>query len=136
MEFVYGPPDHEGHWLVAGNYLRHSLSIRPEQSVPFYKDGILPVDINRSNKFRIIGAGKCGTVFEIPGFCEVIKRAYNGNEIRLWNECVTHQHVADSFASKSHLLGTTIQVPRCYSFVKPCRCDFWRNYKSFFPTSH
>ena len=123
--------------VAAKDLLHHVLSIGSHYSSqsPSNEEAIVFEATERPCEFRIIGFGRCGTVFEIPGFCEVVKRAHRGIGVVLWKESMVHRQVVESFASKSHLLGT-LQVPRCYSFIRSGSRDFWRNYASLFPKEY
>lgn len=123
--------------LAAKDLLHHTQSIGSYCPCKSSLNEEAPVfeATERPCEFRIIGFGRCGTVFEIPGFCEVVKRAHRGIGVILWKESMVHRQVVESFASKSHLLGT-LQVPRCYSFIRSGSLDFWRDYASLFPKEY
>ncbi|MCJ1389130.1 hypothetical protein MMC18_001984 [Xylographa bjoerkii] len=85
--------------------------------------------------FRHIGAGTCGTVFEIPGSTEVVKRAKSGHEEELWNDCKSHKKITESFTKHADLLGE-LKVPQCGAFITHDRPDFWTSQGDLFPKNY
>ena len=85
--------------------------------------------------FRHIGAGTCGTIFEIPGSVEVIKRAKSGYEEALWNDCKMHKRVVECFGTYAHLLAD-LKVPDCGGFVTHDQPDFLKTQAALLPTGY
>lgn len=82
--------------------------------------------------FRVIGSGTCGTIFEIPGSLEVIKRAKDGYENELWNDSLVHRCVKAAF-EKWKDIHDGLSLPGCYDFVTAKNDDFWRLHTHLFP---
>lgn len=87
-------------------------------------------DIQR--QLRAIGAGTCGTVFERPLTLEVIKRAKLGYEEALFNDCVRHKEVLESFARRCSLVGL-LHVPKLLAYIDEGETEFWTENGYLFP---
>jgi hypothetical protein len=85
--------------------------------------------------FRAIGAGTCGTVFDIPGSVQVVKRAKGGWEKQLWNDCVSQKRVLEAFEKHTKLIGDLL-VPYVVSFISADDLKFWKEHGQYFPETH
>ena len=85
--------------------------------------------------FQAIGAGTCGTVFEIPGTLDVVKRAKVGFESPLWNDCVSQKYVCEAF-DKHHNMIEDLRVPRVVNFIAADDETFWNKHGRRFPEAY
>lgn len=85
--------------------------------------------IYKSQKFRIIGRGACGIIFEQADLGTVLKIA-SSRLNNLWNDCVAHMKVIRAF--NNHDLQ--IQIPAVYSFNHSTDKSWWDRHIEKFPT--
>jgi hypothetical protein len=71
-------------------------------------------------RYRKIGAGACGTIFERIGTTVCFKLAKHDWDI-LWNDYLMHLQVVEAFDRNP----TNIFVPRAYWFVRGDHTDLW-----------
>ncbi|MCJ1245080.1 hypothetical protein MMC30_002281 [Trapelia coarctata] len=91
---------------------------------------------DKLSTFRAIGAGTCGTVFEIPNSLEVVKRAKTGYEAALWNDHICHRIVLECIGRNSDLFGGGLHVSKSRSFVRANDGHNWRKLAANFPQDY
>jgi len=85
--------------------------------------------MGHQNKLRDIGRGSCGSVFEIPGTPNAIKKGANTEAI--WNDFNLNNHAYNSYLSSYCLLENTFvgrwvpRVPMARYFNGPDADEFW-----------
>ena len=85
-------------------------------------------------KFRKIGQGSCGAVFEHIGFADIAKRE-NLHNTDLWNDFTKHIDVIDAINDTSGFL-TNVRVPACHGFIRKADTKWWSNNRSQFPEEY
>ncbi|KIX97021.1 uncharacterized protein Z520_07135 [Fonsecaea multimorphosa CBS 102226] len=86
---------------------------------------------------RDIGRGTCGSVFEIPGTAQAIKKGANADA--LWNDFLLTNRAYDSYLTWKRLLAAYFpqrrlpRVPSAQRFNGPEARDFWAANLSRFP---
>lgn len=115
--------------------LKNTLSILSRKTAP-EPWGQVERTADRLSTFRTIGAGTCGTVFEIPNTLEVVKRAKNGYEDALWNDHICHKIVLECIGRNLNLFGGGLHVPKSLSFVSTSDGHNWRKLAANFPEQY
>ncbi|KAL8652595.1 MAG: hypothetical protein Q9210_002594 [Variospora velana] len=94
-----------------------------------------------STKFRNIGLGSCGSVFEIPGTQIALKKGSSLDS--LWIDfCLTntvHNAILDMAMVLQKAFPNSVipRTPLCYEFYVADDCDFWtEEMLARFPSSH
>ncbi|MCJ1391754.1 hypothetical protein MMC18_004619 [Xylographa bjoerkii] len=92
------------------------------------------------SRYRIIGLGSCGTVFEIPGTDFAVKKGKDTKA--MWNDFLLTNTVHNAMADTRELLqdaflGRTLpKIPQCSEFILPDSKDYWEGALGRFPDSH
>lgn len=115
--------------LTPEKILKRYLSIRSEISTSCSFSESHKEAVIAPTKFRSIGAGTCGTVFEIPG-SPLVYKVSNHDSDWLWNEFVMYKRVSMAFKGKE----TEVHVPRLWSRISKTDEDWWTTNLKRFPT--
>lgn len=77
---------------------------------------------------RQIGKGFCAEIFDIPGACRVIKRAYTSNPAKareLWNDFGEHLRISEALQSVSGTADIDIFIPQPAYYVTAKKYHSW-----------
>jgi hypothetical protein len=85
------------------------------------------------SKFRHIGAGQCGTIFEVPGATCVYKVAKRLDD-HLWNDYCMHALIFEACKTAPHQLG--FRVPTPHFFISDRDEDWWTENLHRFPEEY
>ena len=118
--------------MGASQSLNDTLSVLSIEATPRPWGQEAP-PLDKLSMFRAIGAGTCGTVFEIPNTLEVVKRAKDGYKDALWNDYLCHKRVLERIGRN---VKRGLQVPKSLSFVPADDQDFWPDLAAHFPTDY
>lgn len=72
-------------------------------------------------RYRTIGFGQCGIIFERPGYDYVLKVARPFFEDSLWNDFICHLQIWRAFESQN----LSCRVPRPFSYVTKTNANWW-----------
>lgn len=121
--------EHEAQNLSSSGVLQKFLSTKATVA----RGG--PEFVNKTvSRYRSIGFGQCGLIFERPGHSYVVKAARACFEDALWTDFVCHQRVYAAFTTKSGAAPECC-VPEIYSYVTKGNKTWWDSHQSFFPES-
>lgn len=95
---------------------------------------------DEQQRYRIIGVGTCGTVFEIPGTQLAVKK---GNDTKaMWNDFLLTNRMHNAITDTREVLQdafperTLPKTPQCSDFWLPESKDYWDANLDRFPRSH
>ncbi|KAF1959213.1 hypothetical protein CC80DRAFT_523935 [Byssothecium circinans] len=120
--------------LDAKNTLKRFLSINSEVSTSSSFAERQQIAVGTRSNFRVIGAGTCGRVFEIPGTVDIFKVANHPGKSTdmLWDDYNMHLRVSEVF-DKFGRDQIDTHVPRVKYFVGSADEDFWSENLYRFP---
>ncbi|KAK1985655.1 zinc finger protein-domain-containing protein [Colletotrichum cereale] len=72
--------------------------------------------VGTDSKFREIGTGSIGKVFEHPGTTFAYKLPMTDQTQKLWNNYIIHKRIETSFQSLPYFDGQ-VEIPRCFCLV-------------------
>ncbi|KAF2194856.1 hypothetical protein K469DRAFT_469735, partial [Zopfia rhizophila CBS 207.26] len=93
--------------------------------------------VRTRSEFRAIGAGTCGTVFEVPGTTDAFKVANNpgGHTDKLWNDFQMHLRVSEAFDTIGRE-KLAVHVPIIKYFVSSKDSEWWGENMDRFPQKY
>ncbi|KAF2648151.1 hypothetical protein K491DRAFT_708864 [Lophiostoma macrostomum CBS 122681] len=89
--------------------------------------------VGKSEKFREIGKGSIGVIFEHPGTTLCYKLALLDNSIKLWNNYRMHTRVQEAFLAARKNLPVEVDVPKMFWFSNENTTEFWNENMDNFP---
>lgn len=120
-------------------FLRRTLSVSASSSFKRMNQAQAKADDEKQG-YRIIGVGSCGTVFEIPGTQQAVKK---GNDTKaIWNDFLLTNKIHNAIADTREVLQDTFpkttlpKSPQCSYFWLPESKDYWSANLERFPRSH
>ncbi|KIW77852.1 hypothetical protein Z517_07685 [Fonsecaea pedrosoi CBS 271.37] len=123
---------------VATEILKRTLSVGSVQSTASsFAERMKAAGFDNRPDLRDIGRGTCGSVFEIPGTTQAIKKGANADSI--WTDFCLTNCAYNSYLSWARLLAEnfpgrrTPRVPRARNFHGPEAHEFWTASISRFP---
>lgn len=86
--------------------------------------------------FRSIGKGFCAEIFQQADTGRVLKRAFNPQNLQLWNDYVSHQGIYQAIAdSIGQELNINIHVPKVFSYITRDSQSWWDQYRDKWPSA-
>lgn len=92
-----------------------------------------------SHKYYEIGAGACGTVFEVPGFSPYqVAKLQHGMRIdgfNLHHDYLIHTKIEKAFRSTTSIPNAlnVAALPRVFTFIETANSNFWLHNQNHFP---
>lgn len=119
--------------LDSEDLLRRFLSIRSALSTSSSLAERQQSAVGTFSKFRHIGAGQCGTIFEVPGATWVYKVAKRLDN-HLWNDYHMHTRIFEACQTAPNELD--FRVPTPHFFISDTDEDWWTENLHRFPEEH